>query len=189
VCKPRSGDINRVSGENIVALGKAGIAAAAQGHSFPSIVRMPLGMRITTRDLYAQLTPCGDWFRYRYHTLRRLCRPCMWLPYLRRYADYFAALPLFPTQRAIRLQRPSVCGHHPGAGAKNCAHTFSVLSSQFSVLSSQFSVLSSQLSVPGYGRKKQAPRPLLVCGACRQNLHIINELTMMQKKITRHHDE
>jgi hypothetical protein len=110
VCKPRSGDINRVSGENIVALGKAGIAAAAQGHSFPSIVRMPLGMRITTRDLYAQLTPCGDWFRYRYHTLRRLCRPCVWLPYLRRYAAYFAALPLSPTRRAIRARRPSGCG-------------------------------------------------------------------------------
>jgi hypothetical protein len=25
---------------------------------------------------------------------RRLCLPCVWLPYLRRHAAYFAALPL-----------------------------------------------------------------------------------------------
>jgi hypothetical protein len=152
VCKPRSGDINRVSGENIVALGKAGRAAAAQGHSSPSIVRMPLGMRITTRDLYAQLTPCGDWFRYRNHTLRRLCRPCVWLPYLRRYAAYFAALPLFPTQRAIRLRRPSGCGRKKIAP----------LLSRLSVLSSQF---------PGAGAKTSPETSLGLWGLSSEFAH------------------
>jgi hypothetical protein len=57
--EPHRGGINRVSGEDIVAYGKAGRAAAAIGVLATAILRMPLGMRIPTRDLCAQLTPCG----------------------------------------------------------------------------------------------------------------------------------
>jgi hypothetical protein len=46
ISKPQSGVQNRVSGEDIVAYGKAGRAAAAIGESSTTIIRLPLGKRI-----------------------------------------------------------------------------------------------------------------------------------------------
>jgi hypothetical protein len=51
--KPQGGGINRVSGGDMVAYGKAGRAAAAIGGSTIPIFRMPLGMRIPTARFYA----------------------------------------------------------------------------------------------------------------------------------------
>jgi hypothetical protein len=47
------------SGVDMVAYGKAGRAAAAIGRQSFTIIRMALAMRIFTRELCAQLTPCG----------------------------------------------------------------------------------------------------------------------------------
>jgi hypothetical protein len=59
--------------------------------------RSPLqGLRVSIdaaadAELCAQLTPCGGWFRRSKLKLQRLCRPCLRLLYLRRYAAYVAA--------------------------------------------------------------------------------------------------